>query len=58
MYRDYENPRTLEKRLEEARQALESAKQRGADLEEIISLHEDVEDLRERVNFAYQDAEA
>jgi len=58
MYRDYENPRTLEKRLEEARQALESAKQRGADLEEIILLHEDVEDLRERVNFAYQDAEA
>ena len=58
MYRQYENPYKIERMLDEARAALELAKAEGADEDRIISLHEDVAILEERLNFAWQDDEA
>lgn len=54
MYRQYEDPRTLEKRLEEAENRLEEARALGIDTEYI---EEEVAELRDRVNFAWQDEE-
>lgn len=55
MYRQYENPCTLQQRLEEAKQRLAEAFEYGNE-DDIISAHEDVEDIKERINFAWQDA--
>ena len=58
MYRQYEDPNKLEKRLEEARTRLDEMIARGDDPEAIQDAYDTVEDLRERVNFAWQDDEA
>lgn len=50
MYRQYENPHTLEERLEEA-------KRRLAENPYDEDLVLEVEELKERINFAWQDDE-
>lgn len=50
MYRQYENPKTLEERLEDA-------KRRLAENPYDEDLVLEVEELKERVNFAWQDEE-
>ena len=55
MYRQYENPYNLEKALEKVREEYRKAAEENADEETLISLHEDIEDLEERVNFAWVD---
>ena len=58
MYRQYEDPRKLEKMLEDARTQLETAKQEDPDdVDRLIDLCQEVESLKERVNFAWQDEE-
>ena len=58
MYRQYEDPWKLEDRLEEAEKELEQAKEEDPEnIDRIIDLVNEVESLRERVNFAWQDQE-
>lgn len=58
MYRQYEDPWKLEGRLKEAKERLEQAKQEDPEnIDRIIDLAEEVESLKERVNFAWQDQE-
>lgn len=57
MYRQYENPYDLEKALEKAREEYRKAAEANVDLETLFNLHEDVEYLEERVNFAWADDE-
>ncbi len=57
MYRQYENPYTLEEQLEEVRAQIAEAIQNGADPEDLIGLYEDEADLKDRINFAWQDDE-
>lgn len=56
MYRQYENPEALESQLEDAKKRLAEAVLREADESELSDLWDTVEDLRERANFAWQDA--
>ena len=51
MYRDYENPYELEKELEELKKTFKNAKSE----EEQVEIHEDIADLKERINLAWQD---
>ena len=55
MYRQYENPRALEKELKELKNEYKKAIEEDADEETLISMHETIDDLEERVNFAWQD---
>lgn len=59
MYRQYEKPNTL--KLKEAlanlKREYKLALENNADDETLISLHDSIEDLEERLNFAYQDME-
>ena len=57
MYRRYENPFKVKEMLEEAERQLSDAKARDDDIESIIDLYNEVESLRERLNFAWQDEE-
>ena len=58
MYRQYEDPWKLEDRLEKAEKELEQAKEEDPEnIDRIIDLVNEVESLRERVNFAWQDEE-
>ena len=57
MYRNYENPYGLERQLKELKQQYRNAKANGADEDTLISLSLDINDLEERVNFAWQDDE-
>ena len=58
MYRQYEDPWKLEDRLEEAQKRLEQAKEEDPEnIDRIIDLVNEVESLKERVNFAWQDQE-
>lgn len=57
MYRKYEDPHTVEEMLAEAHMALEMAKRDGDNIDRIIDLYNLVEELKERVNFAWQDDE-
>lgn len=57
MYRGYENPYCLEDMLKERRMSYNRAIADGASDEIIIELAEDIADLEERVNFAWQDNE-
>jgi len=58
MYRQYEDPQKLEKMLEEAQARLEIARQEDPNNDDrIIDLYLEVESLKERVNFAWQDDE-
>lgn len=55
MYRQYEDPAKIQKLLDEAKTRLNAAIDAGQD--DIIDLHENVVDLEERLNFAWQDEE-
>lgn len=57
MYRQYEKPNTLKEALTDLKREYKSALENNADDETLISLHDDIEDLKERLNFAYQDME-
>ena len=57
MYRQYENPYTLEKQLEELEAELQKAYALGTDMEDLIDLQIDIAELKERINFAWQDDE-
>ena len=57
MYRQYENPYKLQKRLQELKAEYYQQVENNADEEIIIDLHEAIADLEERINFAWQDDE-
>lgn len=58
MYRQYEDPWKLQDRLKEAQEQLEKAKLEDPEnIDLIIDLVEEVESLKERINFAWQDQE-
>lgn len=58
MFRQYQDPWMLQDRLAKAQADLAAAIEAGESDETIFYLHEDVEELREKVNFAWQDEEA
>lgn len=53
MYRQYENPYVLEKRLEE----LMKRRAKTTDEHELEGLDQDIAELKDRINFAWQDDE-
>ena len=58
MYRQYENPVKVREMLKEAEAAYEAAKQEDPEnIDRLIDLANEVESLRERENFAWQDEE-
>ena len=57
MYRQYENPYELKKRLEELKEELHKAYSLGADIYEIEDIEMEIADLKDRINFARQDDE-
>ena len=57
MYRRYEDPYKLEQALEELKNEYETAKVNGASFEELSDLYCSIEELKERINFAWQDDE-
>lgn len=58
MYRQYEDPRKIHKMLEESKKAYEEAKRCDPEnIDLLIDLANEVESLRERENFAWQDEE-
>lgn len=57
MYRQYENPRILERELKSLKEEYKILSEKGADEDTLFGLHEHIEDLEERVNFAWQDDE-
>lgn len=58
MFRQYEDARELEKKLQEAKRNLEEAEASGElDGEELYYLYSEVRELEDRTNFAWQDEE-
>lgn len=57
MYRQYENPYSLENQLEELEAEYQKAINENADDETIIYLAESIAELKDRINFAWQDDE-
>lgn len=57
MYRQYEKPNTLKESLANLKREYKLALENNADDETLISLHDNIEDLKERLNFSYQDME-
>lgn len=58
MYRQYENPYKVERLLHEAKTEYENAKKYNPDDTDLLaSLAQDVAELEERLNFAWQDDE-
>ena len=57
LYRQYEDPYALEEQLEELREQYCTAVEEGADDEVLINLQMDINELEDRVNFAWQDDE-
>lgn len=58
MYRQYEDPRKIEKMLEDAKEQLAKAKKEDPEnVDLLIDLYNEVESLEERFNFAWQDDE-
>lgn len=55
MYRQYENPRTLQSELKALKEEYKRLLEQDADEDALISMHEHIADLEERVNFAWQD---
>ena len=52
-YRQYENPRELERELAELKAKLPMV----TDEDALVSLHESIMEMEDRVNFAWQDEE-
>ena len=57
MYRQHENSYKLEKEFRKLKEEYQNAINEDADEDILISLHFQIEDMRERLNFAYQDEE-
>ena len=57
MYRQYEDPYKLEDQLKEKRAEYSMMMKLGADVHELIDIALEINDLEERVNFAWQDDE-
>ena len=57
MYRQYENPYELGKQLEELKEELHKAYILGGDVYELEDLEITIAELKERINFAWQDDE-
>lgn len=57
MYRQYENPWTLEEELSMLEYELSMAECDGADIDIIVEIKIAIEELEERINFAWQDNE-
>lgn len=57
MYRQYENPYTLENRLAELEAEYYNAIDENADEDYLVTLSSDIADLQARINFAWQDDE-
>ena len=57
MYRQYENPYVLEKRLEELKEEYCTAVETNANEDILTNLQYDIMELEERINFAWQDDE-
>ena len=57
MYRQYEDPYELEKQLKELRREYSNAKENNAGENTLIELSQDIHELEERANFAWQDDE-
>lgn len=57
MYRQYENPRSLEKQLKELKEKYKTLLDQDLDEDSLISMHEDIADLEERVDHAWSDDE-
>ena len=57
MYRQYEDPWALEKQLEELKEEYCIAVESGADEDVLINMQMDINELEERINFAWQDDE-
>lgn len=55
MYRSYENTCKLESLLKQAELDYAKAVAQNADEDTLIALSENISDLRERINFAWQD---
>lgn len=55
MYRQYENSRLLEKQLKRLKEEYKKLKEQDTDIESLYNMYEDIRDLEERVNFAWQD---
>lgn len=55
MFRQYENPHALEKQLKELKNEYSRALENNAGEETLISLKINIEELEERINFAWQD---
>lgn len=57
MYRSYENPFKLEEQLREAREEYNRRKAAGESAYDMVELAMEINELEERVNFAWQDDE-
>lgn len=57
MYRQYEDPRKLEDQLAELKEQLREAYALGVDVYELQDLEMEIAELKERINFAWQDEE-
>lgn len=57
MYRQYENPYALEQKLTELKNKLDEAYALGTDFDELQDLELEIAELKDRVNFAWQDDE-
>lgn len=57
MYRQYEDPYKLEKQLKELRREYDNAKENNTDEDTLVELSQDIHELEERINFAWQDDE-
>lgn len=57
MYRQYENPNRLEAELQRLKKEYCIAVEKGVDEDTLISLHFAIDDLKERINHAWQDDE-
>ena len=57
VYRRYENPWNVQEMLRKAGERYEKAIAEGADDERLFDLHEDVEELKDRLRFAWADQE-
>lgn len=57
MYRQYENPYTLEEKLKDLREQRQNLVDAGYTGEDLVDIDLDIHELEERVNFAWQDEE-
>ena len=51
----YENPRLLEKQLKRLKEEYKILLEQDADLDSLFEMKENISELEERVNFAWQD---